>query len=78
MNKLGITITLLVTLLRISVIESFAAESFPEEQWRQDLGMSGLRRSIALDSPLGELLTRNISYRMSSMMTESADPEWSV
>ena len=39
MNKLGITLTLLVTLLRISVIESFAAESFPEEQWRQDLGM---------------------------------------
>jgi hypothetical protein len=78
MNKLGITLTLLVTLLRISVIESFAAESFPEEQWRQDLGMSGLRRSIALDSPLGELLTRNISYRMSSMMTESADPEGSV
>ena len=78
MNKLRVTLTVLLILLQTSLIESFAAESLSEEQWRKDLGMSGLRRSIALDSPLGELLTRNISYRMSSMLTESADPGGSV
>ena len=78
MNKLRVTFTFLLILLQTSLIESFAAESLSEEQWRKDLGMSGLRRSIALDSPLGELLTRNISYRMSSMLTESADPGGSV
>jgi hypothetical protein len=78
MNKLRVTFTFLLILLQTSLIESFAAESLSEEQWRKDLGMSGLRRSIALDSPLGELLTRNIGYRMSSMLTESADPGGSV
>lgn len=78
MNKLGVSFTFLVILLNISLTESFAAEPFSEEEWRQGLGASGLRRSIALDSPLGELLTRSISYRMSSMLTESADPGGSV
>jgi hypothetical protein len=44
-------------------------ELLSQQQWRQLLGMSGLRRSIALDSPMGELLTRNMSYRMSSNLS---------
>ena len=53
-------------------------ELLPQQQWRELLGMSGLRRSIALDAPLGELLTRNISYRMSSKLSLSTEPSKSV
>ena len=34
---------------------------------RRALGMSGLRRSIALDTPLGALLMRNNTYRIAKL-----------
>ncbi|MEC8587215.1 MAG: hypothetical protein VXY78_02450, partial [Pseudomonadota bacterium] len=34
---------------------------------RRALGMSGLRRSIALDAPLGALLMRNNTYRIAKL-----------
>ena len=55
-----------------------ANELLSQQQWRELLGMSGLRRSIALDAPLGELLTRNISYRMSSKLSQSTEASKSV
>ena len=55
-----------------------ANELLSQQQWRELLGISGLRRGIALDAPLGELLTRNISYRMSSKLSLSAEPSKSV
>ena len=58
--------------------ELHANESLSQQQWRELLGMSGLRRSIALDAPLGELLTRNISYRMSSKLPSSMGASKSV
>jgi hypothetical protein len=38
-----------------------------EESFNQNLMRSGLRRSLALDAPLGDLLMRNMSYRFSSL-----------
>ena len=61
-----------------SLYATDANELLSQQQWRELLGMSGLRRSIALDAPLGELLTRNISYRMSSKLSLSTEPSKSV
>ena len=61
-----------------SLREVHASESLSQQQWRQLLGMSGLRRSLALDSPMAELLTRNMSYRMSSNLSPSTAASRSV
>ena len=39
---------------------------------RRALGMSGLRRSIALDAPLGALLMRNNTYRVAKLSSANA------
>ncbi|MDG2140118.1 MAG: hypothetical protein P8K27_01345 [Gammaproteobacteria bacterium] len=43
------------------------SHSSNEDSFNQNLMKSGLRRSLALDAPLGDLLMRNMSYRFFSL-----------
>ena len=44
-----------------------------EDSFKQNLMKSGLRRSLALDAPLGDLLMRNMSYRFFSLSDRSGN-----
>ena len=74
MNKLqkklnSKTFGLLLTFLLIltTLIQKISYGSENPDSFKQSLMTSGLRRSIALDAPLGDLLMRNMSYRFFSL-----------
>ena len=54
-------------LIVISLMPDISHSSEKEDSFNQNLMRSGLRRSLALDAPLGDLLMRNMSYRFFSL-----------
>ena len=54
-------------LIVISLMPDISHSSEKEDSFHQKLMRSGLRRSLALDAPLGDLLMRNMSYRFFSL-----------
>ena len=54
-------------LIASNLMPDISHSSEKEDSFHQNLMGSGLRRSIALDAPLGDLLMRNMSYRFFSL-----------
>ena len=57
----------------ISLIPDISHGSEKEDSVIQNLMRSGLRRSLALDAPLGDLLMRNMSYRFFSLSNRNGN-----
>ena len=60
-------------LIAVSLIPNISYSSEKEDSFNQNLMKSGLRRSLALDAPLGDLLMRNMSYRFFSLSNRNGN-----